>query len=225
MPALPNVPNVIRLALSGTIADAGPWLSAFFLHYSGTAPTATQLGTFNASVASAYTTDLKALADVDTTLTQIESTDLTSATGAVAITPESIAGTRALPILSAAACTVISYEIARRYRGGHPRGYWKFGVEGDIFGPGQWSSTYVNTVTTDFNAFLTAIFGAGWSGAGTITQVNVSYYSGFTVVTSPTTGRARNVPKVRTSPLVDTVTGITVRQSIGTQRRRVAFVG
>jgi hypothetical protein len=50
--------------------------------------------------------------------------------------------------------------------------------------------------------------------------VNVSYYNGFTVVTNPTTGRARNVPTLRGTPVVDTVTGIVARVQVGSQRRR-----
>jgi hypothetical protein len=65
---------------------------------------------------------------------------------------------------------------------------------------------------------------AGWAGAGTLSHVSLSYFSGFTVITSPTTGRARNVPTVRSSPLIDPVVTLKTQTSIGTQRRREAFV-
>jgi hypothetical protein len=74
------------------------------------------------------------------------------------------------------------------------------------------------------NAFFAALEAAVWSGASSLAQVNVSYYKGFTVVTSPTTGRARNVPTLRSAPVVDAVTAQAVRTSIGTQRRRIQFV-
>lgn len=223
MPALPAAPGVVRVALSGTINTVAPWLTRFFIHYTGTAPTVANLATYNASIATAYTTSLKALADTVTVLTQVECIDLTSSTGAVAITPESITGTRSGAVLPADACTVASYQLARRYRGGHPRGYWRFGTATDTASAQAWGASFITTVNTDLNAFIASLVGAGWSGAGTLTQVNVSYYSGFTVVTNPITGRARNVPTLRVAPVVDAITAIAGKTSIGSQRRRIQF--
>lgn len=224
MPALPDAPGVIRTALSGSIVGGGGWLVRHYIHYSGTAPTNAQLATFDGSVVSAYGTDLKGLAQPSWVLTQVESADLSSPTSAVDITAASVAGTRAGTGLDAQTCVVTSYKIARRYRGGHPRGYWPWGVSGDTSTVVDWSPTFVTTCTTQLNAYFTALLAAGWTGAGTLTHVNVSYFKGFTVVVNPITGRARNVPTLRVAPTVDTVTGITVQPSIGTQRRRVGFI-
>jgi hypothetical protein len=224
MPALPNVPGTLKVALSGITNSPLPWLSRFFVNYTGTAPTAAQLTTFNAAVNTAYGADLKSLAGNAITLTQVESIDLTSSTGAVAINTVSTAGTRGTDYLPTQVAHVVSYEIARRYRGGHPRGYWPFGIHTDITSPDDWNSSFLSASLTGFNAFFAAIVAAGWSGAGTLTHCNVSYYEGFTVVTSPTTGRARNIPTTRVTPLIDTVTSIVPRASVGTQRRRGAFV-
>jgi hypothetical protein len=224
MPPLPAAPKVVRCALSGTTPNGNAWLTRFFIQYTGTAPTNAQLATFNASIATAYTADLKAHIDAST-LTQIETIDLSSSTSAVAITAESITGSSGGANLPDDLCMVISYEIGRRYRGGHPRGYWRFGDGGQYGDSGHWSAGFITTTNTAFNAFFTALFAAGWTGAGTLTQVNVSYYSGFTVVTNPITHRARNVPTLRVAPTVDTVTSIVARSSFGSQRRRTAFVG
>jgi hypothetical protein len=121
-------------------------------------------------------------------------------------------------------CAVASYEISRRYRGGHPRGYWRFGTVTDLTDSRDWSNTAVTAFGSGLNAYFTAIFGDGWTGAGTLSHVNVSFYSGFTVVTNPRTGRASNVPTVRGTPITDAVTSIIIRPNIGTQRRREAFV-
>lgn len=224
MPALPAAAGVIRTAFSGTDNANAVWLSRFYQHYSGTPPTNTQLATFDASMITNWNADMKSLQSAGFTLTQVASEDLTSASGAVDVTATSQAGTRAGSMVTGGACVVVSYEIARRYRGGHPRGYWPFGSDSDIANAGTWSTALVSACNTGVAAFFTANAAAGWTGAGTITHVNVSYYSGFHVVTNPITGRARNVPLLRVSPTIDTVTSITTRSSIGSQRRRIQFV-
>lgn len=225
MPALPNVASCLRVALGFTLSPSTPALSRFYFQYGGTAPTVGQLSTFNASIATAFTSDLKALCGTGCELTQIETTDLTSPTGAQAVTAEAITGTRTGATNSNDLCFVTSYEINRRYRGGHPRGYWPFGTASDIAaGNKTWAGATVTAVNTGMASFMAAIAAAGWTGAGTLQQVNVSYYKGFTVVTSPTTGRARNVPTLRATPVQDVVQSIATKSSIGVQRRRLEFV-
>lgn len=224
MPALPAAPGVIKTALSGTFTGGSVWLTRFFTHYTGTPPTNAQLLTFDAALATAFTTNLKPMCDGAVNLTQIESQDLTSATSAVDTSAVSISGTRTGGNLPDGIAAVVSYEIGRRYRGGHPRGYWPFGTTTDIGAVGNWSAGFVTASNTAINAFYTAVNAAGWTGAGTLSHVNVSYYSGFTVITSPTTGRARNVPTLRVAPTVDAITSIITRPSYGSQRRRYAFV-
>lgn len=224
MPALPNVSKVLKVALSGTFSSGQVWLSRFYIGYTGTAPLVADLVTFNTAVATAYGADLKTLLPPVNVLTQIETIDLTSPTSAVAIDTVSVAGTRSGSPVPAQVCLVSSYEIARRYRGGHPRGYWPWGVQTDIASAGSWATAFTSACTTGLNSFFTALVAAGWSGAGTLSQKNVSYYSGFTVVTNPVTGRARNVPTLRVTPLQDPVTSIVSRISYGTQRRREAFI-
>ena len=224
MPALPDAAGVIRTALSGTFVGGGVWLTRHYIHYSGTAPTNAQLATFDASVSTAYNTSLKPLANSTVTLTQIASADLTSSTGAVDTTGASIVGTRAGSNFPASTSLVASYTIARRYRGGHPRAYFPFGSDSDVLSETQWNPSFITTCNTNIAAYFTSLLAAGWSGAGTLTHCNVSYYNGFTVVINPITGRARNVPTLRVSPTVDTVTAVACKQSIGTQRRRIGFV-
>lgn len=216
---------MIRTALSGFFTGGGLWLTRHYIQYTGTAPTNAQLHTFDASVITAYTAQVNPLQDNQTELTQVASVDLTSATGAVDITSAALVGSRSGAFLPGQDCMVISYEIARRYRGGHPRGYWPMGVQADLLNTRLWSTTFTGSVLTAMNAYFAALIAAGWTGAGTLSQVNVSYYNGFTVVTNPITHRARNVPTVRVSPTIDAVTSITPRQYVGTQRRREAFIG
>lgn len=223
MPALPDVPKVLRVALSGN-RTGNVWLSRFYIQYTGTAPTVSDLAAFDTAVDTAVATDLVPLMDVDSRTTQIETIDLSSPTSAVDIKTVFRQGTRSGNTLPSQICAVQSYEIARRYRGGHPRGYWPIGTATDVLSNVDWIGASVTAFDNGLDAMFTAIFAAGWSGAGTLSHVNVSYYKGFTVVTNPITGRARNVPTLRVAPVIDAITSTQVRQSFGTQRRREGFV-
>lgn len=221
MPALPATPKTLRVAVSA-LDDAGRQImSRLYVTYTGAAPTAAQLNTFCATLATSWGTNLKALVSTHLTLDEIEATDLSSSTGAVGIANPSTAGTRTgnpVPISSA---FVVSYEINRRYRGGHPRGYWCFGTSNDLATEAIWSTTLQTAVVTGWAAFITSIGAAGWAGAGTLFHSNVSYYDGFTAVENMITHRWRNVPNVRVAPVIDAVVSYVYRLPIGSQRRRL----
>jgi hypothetical protein len=218
------VPAVVKTACSGTISVGGVFLTRFFTSYSGTAPTNADLQEFDADVGEAIDSNIKALTNNAYTFTQVESIDLTSPTAAIDTSAVSVQGTNSGTYISAQACMVVSYEIARRYRGGHPRGYWTPGATEELENPRFWETDYQAAYQSAIDSFFTSVAASGWSGAGTLTHVNVSYFAGFTVVTSPTTGRARNVPTPRVTPVVDPVTSTIARSTVGTQRRREHFI-
>jgi len=217
---LPDVAKVIRVTLVFTIGSDTHAITRFFVNYSGTAPSNSDLNTFCGAVRSAFNTNLKSLCHALVVLTTVEAVDLTSTSGATGSDSTSVTGTRAGLPCTGDAAVVVSYPIARRYRGGHPRGYWPFGVAGDLATPQQWGATLVNAVNTGITAFFTAVRAAGWTGAGDVDHVNVSYFHGSHVVTNPTTGRARNVPDLRATPLVAGIANLIVRARPGSQRRR-----
>jgi hypothetical protein len=225
MPALPSVPSTIRVALSGTDSGNSDVATRFYMTYTGSAPSVAQLDTWCTAIGTAWNTDMASHAPNTFTLTGVEAIDLTSPTSAVGSQTVSHAGTEtgtALPLQDA---LVISYTIARRYRGGHPRGYWRQGVTSDLTNERTWGSTFLGAMAGDIANFFSAVGTTPWSGAGTVGQTNISYYEGFTVVTSPS-GRARNVPKLRAGgPVIDAVTGYVCRANVGTQRRRIQFQG
>lgn len=220
MPPLPAVPGTIKVTLLHNAPAGSPILTRFFIHYTGTAPTTAQLLTFLGSIRSAWTTNLAPLTPTAVSLIQTSGVDLSSSTGAVAADNVNVAGTRAGGTLAFGTAFQVQYLIARRYRGGKPKGFWPFGNAADLASGGIWSATLINAVATNILAFFNAIIAAGWTGAGTITQVNVSYFSGFSVITNPITHRARNVPTLRGTPTVDTVTGYVTETGVASQRRR-----
>jgi hypothetical protein len=218
---LPDVAKTVRVALIHTYGSDIDVVTRFFIRYSGTAPTNAQLDTFSGAVDSAWGTNLAAECNTLVTLTEVTATDLTTTSAAQGLFTTSDPGTRSGTLLPADACATAAYVIPRRYRGGHPRGYWPFGVTTDLASPQTWGSSFVAEFTGQLASFFAAVEAAGWAAAGTLSHVNVSYFLGFHVVTSPTTGRARNVPTLRGTPLVDTVSVVVGRTRIGSQRRRL----
>lgn len=220
MPALPNVPNVLRIQLGYSIGSDVTNLSNLFWRYSGTPPNNSVLSTFATTLAAVWGSDMAGMCDTTRHLTSVAITDLTTPTsGNVAVTA-SVAGTRTGPPMTANTCALVNYTVARRYRGGKPRNYLPCGVFSDEATPQTWQSSFITSLTTNWGNFLSYIVANPPSGVSTMQHVNVSYYSGFTVFTTPS-GRAKNIPTLRPSPLVDSITGFVVNPKFGSQRRRV----
>jgi hypothetical protein len=220
MPALPAVPNVIRVRFFWHIGEDLAAVCHSFTQYSGTAPTNAELNTYAAAVMTNYDSDMKGFFASDRILEEVTVTDLTSSTAALGAATGSIAGTRSGDTLPASVCAVEQRKIARRFRGGHSRIYWPAMTQTDMQDSQTWKAASASAFETAILAFATANLAAAWSGATLIGPVAVSYYSGFTVHTG-TTGRARNISTPRTTPIVDSVVDSAVAIGIGSQRKRL----
>ena len=196
-------------------------ITRFYLSYTGSVPTSANLESMASSVASAWTGAADAYFGTFITLTNTICEDLSSATGASGEAGSSLAGTRAGEDLPASAAAVINYFISRRYRGGHPKGFWPMMTDADISTPQLWGSDALDDIYAGGHSIINTVIGAAWGGAGTVEQVNVSYHEGFTSVQNPVTLRWRNIPKVRVTPVVDVVTSMAAHPRIGSQRRRL----
>lgn len=219
MPALPPVPNVLRADLQFSIPSAGLIHTRFLFRYSGGPPNssdATNLAADIYSPASAFHT----FYDTETTLQGVEVTDLSSPSGGQGVHAQATVGTEAGGLLTGGTAVLVNYLIARRYRGGKPRSYFPFFTTSDLANRDAWAAGSTSAFDSALATFFGAVIGTV-AGTTTITDhVNVSYYDGFTVVTNPVTGRARNVPKVRTTPLVDVISSFAVSPRPASQRRR-----
>jgi hypothetical protein len=220
MPALPFVPDNVRVDLVQLIGADLDVLNRFHMDFSGTT-SAANLSTWASGINTAWGAHLAALAPDQVQLTNVIVTDLSSDISPQGSNATVQSGTRGAG-LSAAACLVASLEISRRYRGGHPRIYFPFGIDTDLASAQAWSSTFVGVAQTAINAFMAAALAAAPSGITPIGWTNVSYYHGFTNVTYPS-GRTRPRPTVRGTAVTDGVNSILVRQSVGSQRRRNQF--
>jgi hypothetical protein len=223
VPALPVVPKVIKTAFIFSDGINTDIVSRVYLEYSGSPPTSSDLSDFASECKVQWAAQLLGSLNQVLTLGRVHCTDLSSDIGAEGDWLGAEVGTAtALPVPIDAA-VVVSYPIARRYRGGHPRGYWPLLSADSLTSPQSWDSGDIAALSTAFGLIFAAIETGGWTGAGTIQHVNVSYFSGFTVVTNPITHRARNVPTVRATPLVDAITTYVARTRVGTQRRRAQY--
>jgi hypothetical protein len=220
MPALPDVPENVRVDLYYTIGEDLAAKNRFFLFYVGSAPTVAQLNTYAADISATWGADIAPSCTGDRKLTKVVVTDLTSSTAAVGEWVGSIAGTDLGQELPASMCVLSSLVIARRYRGGHPRIYWPMGAQPDMQDSQTWKSSSVTTFTTAINNFMMNVKAFVWPGGVSLDLNNVSYYEGFTVHTG-TTGRARNVSTVRLAPVTDVVLSLDVRLGIASQRKRL----
>ena len=191
MAALPPVPNVLRVAISGT-CDTFNWLNALHFGYSGGAPSPTDLETLCNGLGENWSATVTPLQDVHTILQTIEATDLTSSTSAqYTLEGIDLPGTRDGSFLPADACALIDYPINRRYRGGHPRTYLCVGVQGDLTDRAHWSTDFQTAVIDGWRDFITGAIGIMIGPATIESQGCVSYVS---VAENPIPPNRRAVP-------------------------------
>ncbi len=219
MTALPNVPKCVRLDIHYA-QDADPnIMNRLHFSYSGTlnaADAATWLTAMNTALKSFVAAQLNS----QLSLFLMELTDLTSNTAPQVSNSSGQVGGDGNPGLSAGVALVVSYELARRYRGGKPRTYIPGCAAGWLTNPSQWNPTQLNNVVTAWGTFLTACQTTpGGTAIGTINLVNISYYSGFINHTYPS-GRVKAIPQLRATPLVDNIIAYRGNSAPASQRRR-----
>lgn len=221
MPALPVVPDVLKVTLSvGNDVDVNKTLNILHFGYSTAAPDSTACATLAAAIEGYWSTNCKSLLTSSSALDEVKVTDLSSDSGGVGTWTGSTTGTRAGQINSAQLAFLVQMLIATRYRGGKPKTFLPFGVAPDLTNQGAWGGSFITAVTDGWNAFIAAIL-ADTSAVTFTNQVCVSYYGPPNVViTNPVTGRARTVSTVRAVPKVYPITGYTYQTEVATQRRR-----
>lgn len=214
MPPLPNVPGVVKVIISTSRSDSDIE-NIVHCGYTGGPPSAGDLLSWlTAGPQPGTEAFFNAEGSTDLVGVSIEALDLSSSSGASAIEALTIAGVRTGDFAPASAALVVSYDIARRYRGGHPRSYFPFGTAGTYEAGSSklWDSGFVTAVHTAA-ATWAATFPSGVIGSTTFTGlVNVSYVD-------------KNLnpvpPYRRTVPVVDDITGLVAKQRICSQRRRL----
>jgi hypothetical protein len=204
MPPLPPVAQVVKCVALGTYYGAH-WANVFHVRYTGTTPTVADLNTFSTDFGNAYDGHLLEHISDGVTLTDVECTDLSSSVSAQGAASMSHPGDIAGDSLSASVAVCLSWKIARRYRGGHPRTYL-CGIPDSVTANVQaLSAGAVTNYQNDAAGFMAAVNAISLGGA-LVTLGCVSYVGG-------------GVP--RTVPLFEDFRGSTVNARLDSQRRRL----
>ena len=204
MPPLPDAAGIVRVRVAGTVNGA-PFNNIFFLQYSGSAPTVSNLNAVCADVLTAWQTNFKSLCPSTVVLAGADAQDLTNAGAASGAATDTTAGTRSGTAMPNSVAACVTWKINNRYRGGHPRTYLPAGVIADVVTGNRWTDAFVSAANTAAAAFLTAM-NAISVGGSTYKQVCLSYTRNLIKLTTP-------VPYSIQSGLVD--------HRPDTQRRRL----
>jgi len=213
----------VHTRLLHTDAGAIEYGFGFDQGYTGGPPSTSDLATAAGLVRTAYAAHLASLLEASYHLTQTICSDLAVPTTVDGVDSTSVAGTRAGNPLQMSIAAVLSFGIARKYRGARPKMFATLGTYNDLATPQQWAPAFATAVETAWAAFQAAIVGVSFGPAAFGAQVGVSYIGPpYRVVISPTTGRGRNVGTERNPPIVSNVTTVALQIKLGSQRRRLS---
>jgi hypothetical protein len=211
MPPLPVVPGVVKMVAAGHNSDAN-FLNIYHVQYSGGPPNVSDLTSFHGDILTQIEYIYIHNGSADLSLDSVEYTDLASNVGATTTIAVGTAGTVTGNVLPMSASVVVSHEILRRYRGGHPRTYLPLGTANTLEGSStkDWQTSFLTNTQNDFEAFRTATAAGVHGSVNWLGLCNVSYIDGGIQ---------------RVTPVVDLVIGSVARPRICSQRRRLGKVG
>jgi hypothetical protein len=191
------------------------------LHFTFTgANTIAEMDAFATRIQTSFGTNLKAQLSNDLSLHEVICTDLTTTSAPVGLDSTIVTCTGGAGALAAQVAFLFNHQIGRRYRGGKPRTYLAGPRDANLGASDQeWDTTFAAALEGHWNTFITDCLGL-LTTVEITAHANVSYYSGFTVVINPITGRARNVPTLRGAPVVDGIINSRLNPRPATQRRR-----
>lgn len=221
MPILPDAPNTLHVRLIGTNQGTN-WSNGFYLHASGAlGSTSANLDTLAGTIATSWSTNIGPLCNNAVFLNTITIADLTTRTSPAithTVSPAA-AGTRGTTVLPTSVALVMSFNAARRYRGGHPRIYIPAGLVADVTSGRLWNPAPTEMLA-DANAAAAAIYTA-WHGltlgAVGVPLTCVSFYESVPDPSRP----GHNHSVLRSSPAFFDITGARVRTRVDTQRLRL----
>lgn len=220
MTPLPAVPGVLRVRL---LSEEYPGYQAgfrFFLEYTGGPPANSDLDALATSVASHWNTEFASFTTTNAALTSVLVEDLSSTSGASGEWTGTDTGTDSNAPLPVEACAVLNFKIGRRYRGGKPKSFLPIGTTVSLSTTHTFTTGFRNAVDAAWTAFMGALLGSTFGSTLLVNHVSISYYEGFDAVQNPVTLRYRNIPRKRTTPLIDQITGHETASFVGSQRRR-----
>jgi hypothetical protein len=213
VPALPNVPNVVKVVLRGTVGPYN-WVCVLHAQWTGTAPSNAALNAFGTSIEAQWAAHLALAYPSTVILTAVTLTDLTSSSGATGGWSGSTPGSASGSIVGGNAALLINYPSSFRYRGGHPRTYLPPFIAADLLDEGHWTTGLIANVTIGWGDLVNILYTATSGGCSLTGQCAVSYVS--TAVTPAP-------PHRRPTPLVMPIaaSSFSIPQELASQRRRI----
>lgn len=205
MPTLPFVPGVAKIIVKQYIGSENMYNIFHADGGAGTGWTATELAALATAVRNAWQSNFCIYQTNVSGLTDVTAIDLASDTGPQSTVTSTTIGSLTGTPLSANAAACLSWKIARRYRGGHPRTYVGGATPAQLNGPNSWTSLVQSSWVTSGLALRTAINGVTTS-AGNARMCTVHYYRNKALLAVP---------------LVSEITGLTVDSRVDSQRRRL----
>lgn len=203
---LPYANNIIRCVYSGTYSGS-KWANVFHVRGAAGPISAADAASLATNLRTAWDTNLKALLPSNGALTGVSVVDLSSAYGNAGADTTTVAGTKTTAgAMSASIATCVSFKIARRYRGGHPRMYLTGNLTTETNNAITWTNAWITAVSSAMASWRTAINALTLTSTGALYLCALSYYA----------DRA-----LRTTPLSNDITDIAVHTRIDTQRRRL----
>lgn len=204
MPRLPFASQSLRVRLLG-LNNGQPWNIVQHLRYSSGAPDSAALGVVASGISQLWSTTWAPMHNTAVRLTEVEVTDIASASGAQGVSTTSHDGTRAGTIMPVQVAAVVSWHVNFRWRGGHPRSYFPAGVSADITQGNTWATPFITAMGTAAQNWLSGMNSFSISG-GVTTLVCVRYFDQGALL--PT-------------PLVLPVANATFHTRVDTMRRRL----
>lgn len=218
MPSLPNVAKVVRCDWHFSLgSDNNAQVRAFFQY--GGALSQADAATWVGSMATAWVNRMIPNQTNNLSLLSTVLTDLTGPAAAQAISSTTATGAIADSVVPAGTALVIKRRVGRRFRGGHPRMYIPALSNGNLATAQTWAAAFLTTMVTAYNNLVSDILNAVPVAAAPASEVQVSYFQGFTNKTFPS-GRTRPVPSPRPAAVVDLVLSHSANSKVASQRRR-----
>jgi hypothetical protein len=215
MAALPPVPKVLQVRLSGSYGTA-EWMNGFYLQYAGGPPTQADLDTFAAVIDSDWASTVATRLSINTQIKLVELVDLDNIDGLSAAqastTGGSISGTAAPA--NVAAC--VSFKQSRRYRGGHPRNYVVGIPQVHMASETKLADAAATALAGQYLAFRALLHAHSYTSLGALKWVAVSRYLGSTY-----DEKHHRIPTPRPTPLIRDVSSFVCNTRLDSQRRRL----
>jgi hypothetical protein len=221
MTALPPVPKTIKFQAEFTDSADSDIRNIHYVSYTNTA-SAGDLQTMTNAFVAQWTTHMGPQQVTTVSLEQVLAQDLSSPTGAAALSGGGSAGTNSGTHLTSGACFVMSNEAQFRYRGGHSRTYITGIPSSGLEDANTWTTAFQTGMVNAWSAFWSAFLAEASSTAlGTLAHVVAHRFGKTATAPVDVPGYrlvARSVPL--TSPWTEPVVAYRTNPQVGSQRRR-----